>query len=367
MNDAPAERSGFRAGLVEPNLVSILVAAVVVAAGAGGLFLGLDEGRAASHLGLLGAGRGKHAVRTTTEVLALRENPPTRPTVLVLGSSAIRNCVDVALLEESLAGVGDDGVEVVGLCSGGQPIAISHGILEHVPDDLRGVVLLGVGIRQFSTPARVDALLGQEPRLGLRAEAIDAAIRDAGAVPRNRAGLYAWDNRTFIVPRLMTGLPRNLFHRSEPFIAMPRRGRKPHGERRYAETLDRMRDWLAGYADNADRTAQQLDHVAAHLAARDGLTLVMIESPINPALLQEPGIAARSDDCRKRLDAIAARHGAPFLRMHETAALLESDFLDATHLRTPESSARYTERVADVLTRSSIGLGIETGVGRDPR
>lgn len=362
MTSADAPTTGFaafRRGVVEANALSLVLAVALGVLPFAVLTFAVDEAFVASPRGrIFATGPRDAGHQLTANLLSVRLDPPAEPQVYVFGASTVRNAVDVALLERELRDRTGGPVRVLGMASGLQRPLEALAMVEALPPEATGVVVVGVGAPSLSYDADHLRSLVAEPRTGLRYERIEAEARAAdppiAAPPRSR--WYVWDNRRYFLPRLATAT-LHLVAGAPGWVPMPQHGKRVPTD----ATLDKLFG-LAARRFEVDEAARVeslrvLEELAAAFRARPRLRLVLLEDTIHPAHRSRPEYARAVDELRRIVGEFALARGVPFLRLQERAGIAADDFADVVHLRSPEAAARFTRELAAEVTPRLRELG----------
>ena len=97
---------------------------------------------------------------------------------------------------------------------------------------------------------------------------------------------------------------------------------------------------LADYDQHADQQQELLDGVIKRLQQIPGVTVVLIESPLNPEFVGSWLTDGLYSDYLERIDALAATNNVAFCNLNSEAAYQAADFIDSYHLCSKDALAR---------------------------
>jgi hypothetical protein len=338
--------AAFRRGLVEANAVSLALALALGALPYVLLTFVVDEAFVASPRGrVLVTGPRDAGHQLTANLLSVRLDPPEEPQVYVFGASTVRNAVDVARLETELRAAAGRPVRVLGMASGLQRPLEALAMVEALPAEASGVVVVGVGAPSLSYDSGHLRSLVAEPRTGFRYERIEQEARAAGVATPPRSRWYVWDNRRYFLPRLTSALHHAVVG-APVWVPMPQHGRRPPSD----ETLQKLFGLAARrFEVNEEARRESLDvlgKLADAFRVRPRLRLVLLEDTIHPAHRGRPEYARAVDGLRRIVAPFARERGIPFLQLQERAGITADDFADVVHLRSADAAARFTHELA---------------------
>jgi hypothetical protein len=262
-------------------------------------------------------------------------------------SAAVEALDDPAAMGADLSGRVSADVGFHFLATLGQTLWETVILVDELPAELRGLVIIGVSpVAVTMSRARLRVLL-DAPRLALDSAAFRDEVARAGLEPPAHTGIYLLDHGRFFVARRLAVLrrpwgllPLDTHHYTRTRPAWTRedwRIRAPE----IPEQVD-----LSRLAELTGLLGRMLDR----LLAREGLRVVLLEAPQHP--LMTVGLGEKAGAYREAILAVAARDGAEYWRLDEEAGLEAGDFHDWGHLGRPEARRRYQE----VLARRAAAL-----------
>lgn len=328
----------FLEGLVKPSLISV-VTALVVTASIGLLLLGVSQLQVASFLDKIGASNQADAYLISSRAIKLASVRPTPSGLILLGASTTRESFDEDIARNLLSD--HPRVSIIDLTASGETIVEAVGLADAIPDDFRGIVIFGVNcIRMSRTPERANFT---NPRFGNYSATLkDEAVR-LGLPIEPDTGFYAVDQRAFLL-RLWGDL------REKPKWLL-RVGRKPkrhlyrNKQRSEAELVKGMGPASAKVLTRAATAYRTNFDIIGRMIKRlekNGVKVVLLESPINPRFVAEALGTDQYRDYLALMRSFANSSGATFLDLNAEAELQPSDFYDHGHLRAAAATDRFT-------------------------
>lgn len=287
----------------------------------------------------------------TSQTMRLGSMDPSKPILVVIGASAGRESIDPFLLDLDF---GTD-EQVFSLCQGRQSFWEAEAILDKVPDGIAGVVLFSIGPSRFTNgDERVDSL-ATSPRLGLRTDKMDEAIRDGGGEPPLRCGLYLIDNIRFYTRRLSV-LPLNVL-RGPPRYKLHRYfGRPQIGEADWAAMAGMIEERLTSFDSQFDQNFDKLVNCVRRLEARTDLHIILVEHPINPRFIRDELGVELYAAMRERLVRRVHEESLRMINLND-AGFEEDEFYDWCHLRSEDAIARSAAFISDQVRAFDISWG----------
>ncbi len=342
----------FCKGLVTPSMTAVLVAlglTVVFVV----LFLVLVTPRTMATFGekLLTVSTGDYDLAATTRVFRLQQEAVPPKSLVVLGASTTRSSLLEADLLEALQSGGFDDVEVVKLCTSAQYLWHSFTLLDSLPIDLQGVVVLGIGPPGFARD--LDQPEGSVVyRLGLRSTVADEFLLTRNVSLRQYWGeVYALGNFDFLFTRKRrSAVLRNLIAAEPLRLADSKHLNRPSVSYQRRRILgDQVVELLSHYEENYAENFQVLEMIRREVDRRDGLSLVLYQASASPWFFTEYDQAALYESFDEDMKAYAAKHGLLFLQADDLADLRESDFSDWAHLSSPQIARELSSKVVHAV------------------
>jgi hypothetical protein len=197
---------------------------------------------AALPAGVVARHAGDDGASTTVAALQMARTAGARPAVVLVGASSLREAlVGAESLRADLAGrlgVAEDRLEVHDLTTSGQELFESLALLDLLPPETPGVLVIGAGAARLMRPRATTLDRFEHPNLAIDAPALDARGAELGFTPPHRAGVYLLDHLQFYVTR-----PQLLWRPFTGPITLARHrylGRTPWTERRWVKGLDTL-------------------------------------------------------------------------------------------------------------------------------
>jgi len=270
--------------------------------------------------------------------------------VLFLGGSAVQAVTSSEARVEAMLGdeVGRP-IEVVNVTMLAQSLWEMLAIAERLPR-FDGVVVVGVSLSMMLRQEKDLRARFEQPRLGFVSEELDAEGRRIGVEPPWRSGIYLWDNRSYLlerVPNVFRSLFRGPAHQSvDRYLDKP-----VQGPQEWEMGVQDLKSLLKqGREDPLIETRNRdlLLRLVEHFQARGRVEVVLLQSPVNPDLLDEVGPSVFPVR-RNALGAMARQHGSHYWYLDEEAGLIPEDFVDLYHVRTRAAQERYLKTLCQHL------------------
>jgi len=302
--------------------------------------------------GVLMSGPHDYDVQATVAAQQLARLPqPETGVVFVTTSSGRHAITGEETLSEQLSALAGEPVRFHLIASGRQSVWQTVQILDQLPTDFRGVVLITVGPSRLGTGRDALAREVRWPRLGLDSGWLREEIELAGLAPTRNAGVYFLDQGRFFATRRRAFVRNALFGRPTYRIHrfnFPGRASEVRWQALLPEFDQRM-DRALG--EEGERDLAVLERTVTRLRERADVSVALVESTRHPRIIEMYG--ARYPHYRRRVQAAADRAGVPMWDLDREAGLVAADFFDWTHLGSRESRRRYqsvlAQRAAELL------------------
>jgi hypothetical protein len=293
-------------------------------------------------------------VYTTVDAMRMSQRQSDDPLVVVLGASATIDSVDGELLERSLHEITQRNQTVYKLTTGGQDLWDSMMLAGAIPKGSRGIVAIATPPGRFVDGRKTLESLAISPRIGVPSPWLDEELGHYGIETPYRTGIYLIDQDKFLCARVPF-LLRNLVTGPIPRSEMPTIGKEPMSDEKWEERTPPLVKGLNLWPTNVEDNLQVLARLIAHLRETTEVNVLLIEPPVNPRLLREPGMDELFHRHRQRLQAFSASHDLPYVDISEEIGVIEDDFRDWFHLRNEETAAEYTVRLAGHMAALDAG------------
>lgn len=289
----------------------------------------------------------------TADALALAASDSSDRAVVLLGASTTRESVHDEDLAAMLRDVHGTRTIVHNLTSSEQHVIETVALADAIPANVTGTIIIGVNPVRIGQREDIATMI-TSPRIGVTSAAFDEELRQWGAVPPERTGLYAWDNRRFllalwswIAPTLPKLAAKWAIGRLTP--TKPKRhlyiGRPANTEAWLHKNFQEVAASVAAYDAVADQSLATLRRLAHRLRDRRH-KVVLLEAPINPKFVRESlGLDFYTKHLH-RMRSFAAAYGITYLNLHELVPLGSDAFYDWAHLRSRSAQKAYTAAVA---------------------
>ena len=367
MERMPSRGAAFLEGLTRPSPTGLVTMAVVTVLGIVGFLVFVTPDRLVSGLDRYFAGGGdEQSVAMTTRIIETSRRESDAPLLVVLGGSVARGAVIEEALEASIRQSLEAGWDVAELTTSRQSLWEAGGIVEWLPSETRGAVLLFLGPSRFARSSDEIAELYETPSLGIRSDFIDRSAEAAGMRPPPRTGNYVLDNRLFYQSRL-THTVRNLV-KAAVGRELPRSWETQYEDSVLSEgSWDGVAERVYARFDEYDRklasNIRVLTEVVEEIEAR-GMDAILVEAPISRRFVDE-WLGDLYDLYLERVAAFASERGLAYLRIQELARIRPDEFHDWAHLRNASVGRRFTAVLGDtlpaLLARGASGMSSATG------
>ena len=207
------------------------------------------------------------------------------------------------------------------------------------------VVMLSLGFERYGAPVREYDQLYQLRRLGFRSDWADRKAQGLGIAPFPTTGIYALDNRNFLLRNAGTAAFRLVTHsaqtpRVDTFLLDPPLTPAQHANRRV-----KIHDiFLKGV--HPDRLSIDLLGDTVRRLQQRGSKVILFEQPIDEALLDGPADRALYDAYLAKSAAIAKATGAAYCRPTPVASAAPDAYPDFLHLGDPAAQAELRKSLA---------------------
>ena len=294
-----------------------------------------------------------------SRILQLQHIPAGQFTVVIIGASATREGItsfdDLGRRLSELVG---EPVYVVPLVSGGQFHPDYLLLNDNLPDDFRGVVVADITPRHLSLPADIAADMIKRPRLPVSTSLQADALELLGASPPDE-GIGNWfiDNHRFFAAR-PTILVSTVFPPQQTFRFVT--DWRPPTPAEWERIEKRAYDWISDIAIANRRNVDLFNMSLRPIASRDGVSIVLLEPPRNPALVGEstktPEIIAAEAGYLESIEEL--QRSIPSYYFDSTGLPVPAeDFFDLMHIKTQSGREIFTnwlaESIADICRNPS--------------
>ena len=226
-------------------------------------------------------------------------------------------------------------------------------------DSPRVVVAVGFGLQRLRWTPELTLSFAKARRIGLRSDWEDAEVRLLGGTPAARTGFYPLDNLGFVLVNGSEALLRLVLHRPATRIVdqYALGTRLAPSEAVRSEIGSGIRDNFAAL----DRYLAQVDRLAAALATRPNVDLVLIEDPLSPALIADQKLEAIHDQFSRAMANFATSRGIGYWPVSTEAQLTAADFFDDLHVLVGDEQDRLRLVLALHMIRFLAGEAGQNG------
>ena len=348
-NTLPKSLHDFWQGLTRPSGLAVGVAASIVVA-----FFAVSFGMARDFVtsdsaGYLARSEYDHHLFVTREIARLGTSADTRPMVVIIGASVtLASFGPAPEIEAKIAETTGVDVEVFLLATSRQSILEHRAIVDQVLGTRPVHVVIGLGPSRFSRTQTEIAELIQHTELGFRSAIFDQEARELGLPAPSDTGIYAFDNRKFLLSR-QPALLGNI-------LRLRRNERDFDGYidvRLDDEAFVRLNQNVMTRFDNFEESfpinLSILDRLAADIAAHPEAHLYLMEHPMNPIFVQDYLTTAFYEDYLTEMRQWTAERDIPYWSLAEEGQLEQDDYFDWAHIRTDAARVRMRAVLAQRL------------------
>jgi hypothetical protein len=294
----------------------------------------------------------------TSETLRIRKATSSRTSVAVLGNSFFQEALEANYLKQELQDQTLQPITVYKLTAGGLFLWEELCILDNLPQQFQGMVILQMEPAFLSFEReRLKGGITRHSRLALYCPAFDEEMQLAGVTPPQWTGNYFIDHYKFFVARL-PALLKNLLTGPVPWSDHNAEQWRPPTKLQWERAVKNLGQWQQSY--HAYRTANLgvYARLLQRLRSSGQIKVVLVEILINPRARSL--ILASSDtnsdtkslyeEYQTDMKRFAQEMNVPYLDMTDTTELHADDFIDHIHLKSSQARKRYSAELARRLT-----------------
>jgi hypothetical protein len=278
----------------------------------------------------------------TVKALALKHREDSNPVVVCTGDSLIMAAVDdpADVARELRSSVGP--VDFEFLATYGQSLWDTVTILDQLPKDARGAVVIGVSpVRMMDDVSRLRRL-ASSPRLALSSPAFEDEARRAGQPLPWRTGVYFLDHSRWFAarPSMVLGWLTEPVEPDMHYVVRLLPAWKDEDWEKPTRIASRL-----SQPENMPSMFAMLERAVRRLQARENVRVAVLEMPRHPRLA---AVFRRAiEEYQTRICDFAERMKVAHWRLDDEARLAPEDFSDPVHI----SNAAARRRFQRVLTR----------------
>jgi|GEM_PF-5296323 len=289
----------------------------------------------------------------TAEILNRRFRDSAKIPVYLLGDSSMRESVLEDLLERQLSRV-NPAFETVNLRSGGQFLVQTLGIVDNLPEsESGGFVVVGISPARFMMTQQAISYAINGTRLGFISDETDNFLLSIGEKPSRKYGIYGIDNFKFLLPRFGKLVVnwnkepvKHVIHMSTV-------------KKRVSDS--RMRNLGQVYLNKITLPYENYHPTAAmgkdiilrilELTKKKKLTLVLVESPVNPTFIEEKIGSEFMTKYYAAVKLFSEQNNIEYYNARELVKIDETDFRDIVHLQSLDSIKLFTSSLTEALVK----------------
>lgn len=344
---------GLWAGLVGSSLLS--VALMIAAAGIAVAVVAFSPTLTVSALNVYpGISAVDDYAYVYMRAVSEQQDKRSTPAVYVLGASTMREALSSEQgMADRLSDKLGQPVRVVDLATSAQPLWLGDDVAEAaICGDTNAVVLLAASMRRARAYSPTDkiaeinwpTLKPQPPLVALkaRAEFLNSVLIEE--VPSSLVLSF----RRLVATLAGSKPPQRILYSYAD-------GRHRYLNHTYSEkrVLKAVRAYQQ-YLESDDPEAvvgffAEIEKLAERLRSCSGLEIVLVDTPLNPAIAESEPARVKLDAYADFLAEFARSHGMHFVNLRTDVSYTMSDFIDGGHLRKRAAMTRTTDRLADVV------------------
>lgn len=343
-----AFRAGFLQRTWQTCLASVLFAAFVLACCCftvtPQLLAKLDAGYLRNH-------PWDDLTTVTCRVHQMHSEPFDSPGVVYAGMSMVREAIhDDRLVNSQILERCDVPIEFFNLGTSWQSLWESVAVLDNLPPNFRGLVLVGVAPCRFAAGKAWLEQLVESPQLAISSPMFDTEVQQWGLPAPSHSGIFLLDHAKFFTARrkwplrILTGPSDYRLHRYT--------GQTPWTEDYWQLAKSRTTEWMDGVDENMEAHLRMMGRMVERLQARS-IDVVFSESTLHPRARQMCGVD-RYAKYKHRIKSFCAAMDVDYWQLQADARLEAADFHDWVHLSSEDGQKRFQQamvnRIAEKLT-----------------
>ena len=298
------------------------------------------------------------AAYATIEAMRIGEESPKKPLILILGSSTLGQAFASAAEIEKLVQQDTDLPWQVKMLTMpmqshiGQLALLETALGSQQEKDPPIIVVIGAGMVQVTWDSERLSQYVSQPRLGLVSDWADREVERLGLSTPFRTGIYAIDNREFLLRNGRKAMyqwlrQKKMTRKIDSFNNNKFGG--PNGIKTTQRILH-AKDNLSFYLDHRQQLARQLGSFA-------NVHLVLLDEPINP--LWNDDLRNFSDEFTSQISETAKNLGIPYWQLFSSAGITPENYYDSLHLLAGVSQQRCREALAKRLVDYTQSLQVK--------
>lgn len=294
-------------------------------------------------------------VSSTAKILSIRKSET--PDIVVLGDSLTVHCVagEERLARMVTSKMGKAPSAVFDLSVPGQTSWEMAAIVEKLPPQFDGVLIIGIGPGLLSYGVEELKDIVANPRLGFLSKALEQEAGFSGLSGPSRTGIYFIDNWRFLSARRYF-IARNLFvtgaQPTGDIFDDVNKPESPDRQNFIEQEIDDLPWLMQEYELNKNINFDVIQRIVVNLRKRSNASFILMEAPYNPAWNNVHGAERFFKKVHSELKTFAAKHEMSFLSATMQAALLPADFMDYEgHLDNREAIERCSEAIATQVVK----------------
>jgi hypothetical protein len=259
--------------------------------------------------------------------------------VLLAGPSTCREAIyDPQQMERDLTAAVQMPVHFYLAASSWQSLWETAAVLDHLPADFRGLVVIGMTPGRLARTDRWLCRLLEHPQLGLTSSSLQDEVLRAGLDPPASTGVYLVDQAPFFAARRRALL--RYVSGPLPYQRNRYAGKRSWSPRHWQEFMDTtLVEWGDLFPLASRQNLEVLERIVKRLRNRD-IKVVLLEAPLETGRIEEL-CAEWLPQYYTSLEEFARRESIPLWDLNREVALTPEDFFDWGHLKNPEAQQRY--------------------------
>lgn len=288
----------------------------------------------------------------TKNILQLQNQTHPPPSVYIVGNSTLKEGLDFDALK-SILHTGANSVRVVDLLSGGQSLLDALAIVDNLPKNAQGIVVLGHSMRSsIMTNLKIE-IAKTGANLGFRSNAVRDFLIGSGHVPSRQYGLYSLDSFGYAAPRLLKYYTHQLTSKisTNTNLVKSKHVMSPDElEIDEAYFMNEIEPIFKSYLDQLELGRDVLIKIKSLVEERERLNLMLIETPLNPSVINNQLGRDFHLNYLENFRAFSNLHELRYYNTVEKANLSARDFRDVHHLFDTNAIFRHSASVASAIS-----------------
>ncbi len=351
-----SKSKAFIDGLVKPSELSLVVAVLTSIVLCCFYFSFSDPTNIIENASLLATDERDDDIFITSTVLQLKAETAPLESIYLIGDSALREIVRVNLLTDELKRNNFD-ARIVDLRGGGQSLLESLAIIDNLPDNSTGLVVLGISAKSFIINSKMLDSASYGNRRGYTSEALMNFLDSIGHRSNRTTGVYGIDNFRFLLPRFINYWFSNDQRRTERSVHL-----KMYAAKKSTEELNALKNTYSlelslpykKYRTFIDTGLKALSTTINIVESKPELKITFIEKPLSPDFLSSHVGKEFITAYENLIIEFTEKYNVTYHNPSHYFPYNSADFYDLVHVRKSPTSSSYTSHLARLIMDSKI-------------